>query len=139
MLVIADQLGAQVRECQIASLNWMIEAGVRLRDYRESLHVEDWSQVLRSGRLPVGARMAQMLIRIARNKVIQNSQRMHQLPDSITILNLIAGLPVPVLEQALDAGVIHRNTTLREAQAFVSERLDKTLPPITAQPKVQLL
>lgn len=49
--------------------------------------------------------MAQMLVRIARNKVMRNGKRTHQLPDSITILNLIAGLPVAVLEQALDAGV----------------------------------
>jgi hypothetical protein len=131
LVVIADELAAKVRECQVASLTWLIMAGDRLRDYRDQLHPNDWSQILRSGRLPVGARMAQMLVRIARNKVMQNGKRTHQLPDSITILNLIAGLPVAVLEQALDAGVIHRNTSLKEAQSFVQERLGRTPQPAT--------
>lgn len=139
LLAIADELAAKVRECQVASLGWLIQAGERLRDYRDQLHPDDWAQVLRSGRLPVGARMAQMLVRIARHKVMRNGKRTHQLPDSVTILNQIAGLPVAVLEQALDSGVIHRNTSLKQAQCFVQERLGRTPPPVTppATPPLQ--
>ena len=83
--------------------------------------------------------MAQMLVRIARNKVIRDNKRTHQLPDSITILNVIAGLPVTALEQALDAGVIHRNTSLKEAQSFVQERLARSPRASTLQPQPRLV
>ena len=139
LLTIADDLAARVRECQVNSLGWLIMAGTRLRDYRDQLHIDDWSQILQSGRLPVGTRMAQMLVRIARNRVVQNSKRTHQLPDSITILNILSGLPAAVLEQALDSGVIHRNTSLREAQSFVTQRSPKNLPPAPGQSGPQLL
>ena len=134
LLAIADTLATKVRECQIASLGWLLQGGARLRDYRDQLHPDDWSQILRSGRLPVSARMAQMLIRIARNNLIRNRKRSHQLPDSVTILNFLAGLPTAVLEQALDSGVIHRNTTLKEAQSFIQERLDGNRQQTTPQP-----
>ena len=81
--------------------------------------------------------MAQMLVRIARHKVIRDTKRTHQLPDSVTVLNLLAGLPPPVLGQALDAGVIHRNTTLEQAQVFLKERLTKASTPAAPQPQPQ--
>lgn len=119
LLAVADELAAKIREAQVCSLGWLIMTGAPLRQYRDQLPSADWAQILRSGRLPVGARTAQMLVRIARNKVMRNTQRTPQLPHSITILNLLAGLPVPVLEQALDAGTINPKTTLKEADQFV--------------------
>jgi hypothetical protein len=136
LLEVADDIGASIRQCMGHSLGWLIMTGVRLREFRDELPKVEWAQILRSGRLPVGARLTQMLIRIARNKVLTDSKHWPKLPDSLTILNSLAGLPATVLEQALDSGVLHRNTTLKEAQKFMQEWLAK--PSTSAKPKPQI-
>jgi hypothetical protein len=93
LLQIIDDLVAEIRKCAVYALGWRIMMGVRLREYRDDLESDDWSQLLHSGRLPFSARTAQMLTRLGDHKILSNTERTHQLPDSITVLNEIAALP----------------------------------------------
>ena len=123
LLAIADDLAPNLRECVINSRGWKIMLGARLREYREQMSRSDWGQVLKSRRLGIGSpRKVQMLVRVAGQKAFQDSKRFAQLPDSITVLNELAGLPAPVVEQALNDGTISRATSLKQAKQFVRER-----------------
>ena len=123
LVVIADELAAQVLQCQANALGWQIKAADWLRDYQDQLPPEDWVQILESRRLGIGSpRRIQMLVRVARQKAFQDAKRLAQLPDSITVLNELAGLPSPVVEQALNDGTINRGTSLKQAKQFVLER-----------------
>ena len=127
LLQIIDEVVAEIRKCAVHALGWRIMMGVRLREYRDSLESDDWSQLLHSGRLPFSARTAQMLTRLGDHKILSNMERTHQLPDSITVLNEIAVLPLSVAEQALADGTIHPGTTLAEVKALVTQHRPKKL------------
>ena len=121
LLKIIYELAAEIRKCAAYALGWRILMGVKLGECRDGLDSEDWNQLLQSGRLPFSARTAQMLTRIGEHKIFADLKRSHQLPESITVLNELAGLPLPVVEQALKDGRIHRRTTLWEAQGLVDQ------------------
>lgn len=125
LLKIIDDLVAEVRKCATNALIWRILVGVKLRDHRDGLNSDDWNQLLKSGRLPFSARTAQMLVRIGEHKILSNMKRAHQFPDSVTVLNEIAALPLSVAEQALADGTIHPGTTLAEAKALVAQHRAK--------------
>jgi len=127
LLQVIDELVAEIRKCAVYALGWRIMMGVRLREYRDGLEADDWNQVLHSGRLPFSARTAQMLTRLGDHKIFADMTRTHQLPDSITVLNEIAALPLPVAEQALADGTIHPGTTLAEVKAMVAQHRAKKL------------
>jgi hypothetical protein len=123
LVVIADELAAQVLKCQANALGWQIKAADCLRDYQDQLPPSDCVQILESRRLRIGSRRKiQMLVRVARQKAFRDSKRLAQLPDSITVLHELAGLPAPVVEQALNDGTINRGTSLKQAKQFVRER-----------------
>jgi hypothetical protein len=130
LLQIIDDLVAEIRKCAVYALGWRIMMGVRLREYRDELEADDWNQVLQSRRLPFSARTAQMLTRLGDHKIFADMTRTHQLPDSITVLNEIAALPLPVIEQALADGKIHPGTSRLDAQDLVDQhRVKKGLHP----------
>lgn len=133
LLVIADELAAQVLTCQANALAWQIKAADWLRDYQDQLPPEDWAQILKSRRLGIGSpRRIQMLVRVARQKAFQDAKRLAQLPDSITVLNELAGLPATIVEQAIDDGTINRGTSLKQAKQFVLERRGQRPATVTS-------
>lgn len=133
LVVIADELAAQVLTCQANALAWQIKAADCLRDYQDQLPPEDWVQILESRRLRIGSpRKVQMLVRVAKQKAFRDSKRLPQLPDSITVLNELAGLPAPVVEQALNDGTINRGTSLKQAKQFVLERRGQRPATVTS-------
>jgi hypothetical protein len=136
LLKLIDDLVLEIKKCANNALTWRILIGVRLREYRDGLESDDWSQVLRSGRLPFAARTAQMLVRIGEHRLLADKRRVHQLPDSITVLNEIAALPHFFAERALSDGRIHPGTTLAEAKTLVAEVRAKklTVPAQTSIP-----
>jgi hypothetical protein len=122
LVAIADDLAPKLRECVINSLGWKIMLGARLREYREQMSRSDWGQVLKSQRLGVGSpRTVQMLVRVGGQKVFRDSSKLALLPDCVTVLNELAGLPAHVLTKALSDGTIGPETSLKEAKHFVLE------------------
>ena len=99
--------------------------GIHLHQFRDGLGMEDWNQLLSSGRLPFSARTAQTLARIGKHKVLADPENATWLPEALSILNVIAALPPSVLEQALRTGTIHPKTSLAEAKKLVAEHRAK--------------
>lgn len=139
LLAVADTLATRIRDCRVNALDWFISEGAALQECRDLLTVQDFYHVLRSGRVPIGVRSAQTMLRIARNKTIRDPERTHQLPGSTTVLNTLAGLPASVLAEALDAGTINPKTTLKEAQQFVAECSGSYSQATSTQPEPNLL
>jgi len=120
LLGLADDVAAKIREYQAQALGCQIMAAAFLRDSRDLLSPSDWKQILRSRRL--GApRTVQRLVRVAGQKAFRDSNRLVQLPDSLSALSELAGLPVHALEQALNDGTIGPTTTLKQVKQFVQE------------------
>lgn len=113
--------------------------GVRLHQFRDGLGMDDWNQLLNSGRLPFSPRTAQTLARIGKHKVLADMKYGHLLPDALTILNVIAALPPSVVEQALRNGNIHPKTTLPEAKHLVAEHCAKKIAVLVENPVPNLL
>jgi hypothetical protein len=133
LVLIADELAAKVLTCQANALAWQIKAADWLRDYQDQLPPEDWVQILESRRLRIGSpRKIQALVRVARQKAFRDSEHLAQLPDSITVLHELAGLPATVIEQALKNGTIHRGTSLKQAKQFVLERRGQRPATVTS-------
>jgi len=125
LLKTIDELSAEIRKCAAHALGWKIMMGVKLREYQDGMDVQDWNLLLESGRLPFSGRTVQTLTRIGGHKILADMKRTPQLPDSITVLNELAGLPLPVVEQALTNGTIHPGTTLAEARNLVAQHRAK--------------
>ncbi len=121
LLKLIDDLVGDLRKCAAHALGWRIKIGVHLHEFRDGLGVEDWKQMLQSGRLPFAARTAQTFARIGGHKTLADMTHLYQLPESIAVLNQIAALPPPVVEQALKRGVIHPGTTLAQAKSLVAQ------------------
>jgi hypothetical protein len=138
VLKFIEEVVAEIKKCAAHALGWRIMMGVKLREFRDNLEPDDWKQLLQSGRLPFSARTAQTLARIGGHKILSNVKRTHQLPDSITVLNEIAALPLSVAEQALADGTIHPGTTLAEAKTLVAKHRAKKLA-VPAQSSVSQL
>jgi len=122
LLEIADDLAPKLKECVVNSLGWRIMLGRRLREYREQMSRNDWVRILVSRRLGAGSpRRVQMLVRVGGQKVFRDSSKLALIPDCVTVLNELAGLPAQVLEQALSAGTINCEMSLKQAKHFIRE------------------
>lgn len=139
LLLVADELAAKFRECQTNSLGWLILSGACLRDRKNQLPRNDWVQILQSGRLPVGTRTVQMFVRIAGHPSMRDPKGVQHLPNAISILNLLAGLPESAIEQAIDSGQIHPNMSLKEAQRLTWQVPEQPAPEETQSCPPRLL
>src|ERR1043165_1047715 len=71
LLPIANNLVAQIWDCRVNALDWLISEAVTLKEFRDQLPVDDFYTIIRSGHVPIKVRTAQSLIRIARNKTVR--------------------------------------------------------------------
>lgn len=117
-----DNVVKELRQCGANALVWQINMGVHLHQFRDGLGMDDWNQLLNSGRLPFSPRTAQTLARIGKHKVLADVKHAHRLPDALTVLNVIAALPPSAVEQAIAEGKISPDTTLEEAKGLVAEQ-----------------
>lgn len=125
LLDLMDEFVDALRKTSAKALGCRIEVGVKLHDWRDTLGKDDWLALLRSGRLPFSARTAQALARIGAHSTLADPKFVEKLPQSLTALNQIAALPPAVVEQALNSGTIHPDTSLAEARCMVVEHRAK--------------
>lgn len=69
--------------------------------------------------LPFRPRMAQELMRIARNPILSNTQRVAHLPHGVAALSVLARIPEEKLAKLIEEGAVSPLTTRAEAAVLV--------------------
>lgn len=126
LLEITDCLAEQVRECQAFSVGWLLKAGGYLSETRQELEPGEWTRMFALGRLPIGLRSAQTLIRIVENAALRTPKNLRHLPSSISALDELAILDSALIDHAIHDGKIRPEMTAAEAKAFVRQQRQET-------------
>ena len=113
---LIDDLVKEIRKCAANALFWRMQIGVQLHQWRDGLGAEDWLSLLRSRRLPFSVRTAQTLARIGGHTALANSKNAFKLPDAVTVLNQLAGIPPTDLEQLIARNEVSAAVTLPQAR-----------------------
>lgn len=97
----ADRITAAWR----SSVENIIECGLLLIDAKKALSHGEFGEMVRT-ELPFGERMAQMLMKVARNRVLSNPNHGSHLPASWRTLADLATLPEATVEEMIADGRI---------------------------------
>mgnify|MGYP001604455678 CR=1 FL=1 len=106
----ADEFATKVNEAVGDGVDWFLDAGWQLMQAKVALE---------HGRIRIGLRTAEMLMRVAEHRALSDSQHLAKLPPSLTILDVLAEGTVEVIEAGIHAGEIGPATTANEARKFI--------------------
>lgn len=115
----ADQWATKINEAVGDGVAWFLDAGRQLIEAKAALEHGRWMAMFAAGRIKIGLRSAEVLMRVAEHRAISDSRHLAKLPPSLTTLDVLAGGTVEVIEAGIQAGEIGPATTAREARKFI--------------------
>lgn len=97
----------------------IVEAGKDLLQAKAELNTHgEWLRLFDQKLIRIGKREAQRLMQIARNSAISNATNWSHLPCTVQALCALSTVDVQVVSEAIHAGTITPQTTIKEAWAF---------------------
>ena len=115
----ADEFATKVNEAVGDGVAWFLDAGRQLIQAKAALGHGRWMAMFAAGRIQIGLRTGEMLMRVAEHRALSDSQHLAKLPPSLTTLDVLAGGTVEVIEAGIHAGEIGPATTAKEARQFI--------------------
>ena len=115
----ADEFASKVNEAVGDGVAWFLDAGRQLIEAKAALGHGRWMAMFAAGRIQIGLRTAEVLMRVAEHRALSDAQYTAKLPPSLTTLDVLAGGTVEVVEAGIQAGEIGPATTAKEARKFI--------------------
>lgn len=128
----ADQWAAKIHDAVGDGVAWFLDAGRQLSEAKVALGHGRWMAMFSAGRIKIGLRTAEMLMRVAEHRALSDSQYSAKLPPSLTTLDVLAGGTVEVVEAGIKAGAIGPGLTAKEARSFLRAQSPKLITPTRA-------
>ena len=102
----------------------VVQTGKELNIAKEGLDHGEWLPMLKED-LQMGEDKAEMLMKIARNSVLSNSDHDRNLPPSYNTLALLARVPVPRLEAKIEDGTINPGMERKDVKPLLPANQSK--------------
>jgi hypothetical protein len=109
-----------------------VEAGRELIAAKSKLAHGHFQGLFEPGVLRVDQRTAEMLMRIAENAVLSNSNNYSILPAALNTLHQLSRMPAPSLHRAIKNGKVTSTITIKQAKALVGAK--KAVRPARVEP-----
>lgn len=126
---LVDKWVAVINDAVQQGVTWFINAGIYLINAQKELGSERWQRMLDSCQLAMSERIAQMLMRIARNQALASAKHVSELPPTLTALYALSGASEEVVSAGIQSGDINPDMTAKQARAFVRKKTAKPTPP----------
>lgn len=108
-----------------SGIQHLIEAGRALINAKSELGHGNFSSLFGPGKLRIDIRTAQLLMRVANNPALSNTNNSSFLPPALASLNVLASLDQAKLQAAIDAGKIAPHMTTLDARVLVKQAKPK--------------
>ncbi len=126
-----DKWVAVINDAVHQGVIWFINAGTHLINAQAVLGPDRWLRMFDSCQIGMSERIAQMVMKIARNQALANAKHVSELPPTLTALYALSVGSVEAVTAGIQNGDINPEMTAKEAREFV--RSQSGSPP-TAKP-----
>jgi len=135
---VAVDLQKQIKKRWNDAAEGIVEVGNLLIEAKNKLGHGRWQKFTEG--LPFSDRMAEMLMKIARNPILSNPKHVSNLPRSWATLYRMTYLPDGELEQMLENGTIKSDTTRPKIEKHIKKlngRYKLEEMPATTRPQIK--
>lgn len=123
-----DQWAEKINRASSNGVEWLLSAGMHLKLARAALDPGRWKGMFDSGKIKMGVRSAEMLMRIAGHRALAVAQHVSQLPPSVTALYALSAGSVEAVTTGIQSGDIYPEMTAKQARAFVRSQTGSPAP-----------
>ncbi len=109
----------EINEAVECSTGCIVKAGELLIRAKADLPHGQWGSMFENGKLSFSLRTAEILIQIARHATLRDPKYSSHLPQSWSVLHVLAKLPGEIIEREIGAGAIRADLKLVEARALI--------------------
>jgi len=123
-----DAWAEKINHSVANGIEWLISAGVHLKLAKAALDHGSWESMFNSGKVTMGLRSAEMLMRIAKHPALAKAKHIAQLPPTLTALYALSGASEEAVTGGIKSGDINPEMTASQAKAFVKAQNPNPAP-----------
>ena len=123
-----DQWAEKINRASSNGVEWLLSAGMHLKLAKAALDPGRWKGMFDSGKIKMGVRSAEMLMRIAGHSALAVTQHVSQLPPSVTALYALSAGSVEAVTTGIQSGDIFPEMTAKEAREYVRAQTGSPAP-----------
>ena len=123
-----DEWAEKINRASSNGVEWLLSAGMHLKLAKAALDPGRWKGMFDSGKIKMGVRSAEMLMRIAGHSALAVTQNVSQLPPSVTALYALSAGSVEAVTTGIQSGDIYPEMTAKQARAFVRSQTGSPAP-----------
>ena len=123
-----DEWAEKINRASSNGVEWLLSAGMHLKLAKAALDPGRWKGMFDSGKIKMGLRSAEMLMRIAGHSALAVTQHVSQLPPSVTALYALSAGSVEAVTTGIQSGDIYPEMTAKQARAFVRSQTGSPAP-----------
>lgn len=126
-----DEWAEKINQAAGYGVAWLVSAGMHLNLAKAALDHGRWQGMFDSGKIKMGVRSAQLLMKVAGNPALANAQDVAELPPTLTALYALSSGSEEAVKAGIQSGAINPAMTAKQAREFVTSLKDS---PPTAKP-----
>ena len=123
-----DEWAEKINHAAGNGVAWLVSAGMHLNLAKAALDHGRWQGMFDSGKIKMGVRSAQLLMKIAGNPALADAQDVTELPPTLTALYALSSGSVEAVKAGIQSGEINPGMTAKQAREFVHAQTGSPRP-----------